>query len=789
MKNYFIAMFCIMLSVEARSQHTGSIKGKITDQLTKQPAAGITVLILHPVLAVVTDSAGFFSFTGLPEGNYSLSMSGTGFLQRTVNDVIVVRNKTYYFEAELLVVSKTLAEVEVKKIRNENNPLIPVSAFSLGREEIFRSPGAQGDIFRAIGILPGVTSSGGQFSAIAVRGQGVRDNVYMVDDIPAFEVSHLEGSGTFNDPNGGRFSIFAPRTIDNVLFQAGGFSAQFGRKSASYLGLGIKEGSKETPSLSGQFDLLGGTLIYDGPSRFNKKTTLFATTRYQNFYLIINKIVGLKNVGTPAYGDYMIKTTTQLNAKNKLSFLAMYNPESYVKKIAQVMESKQVEDISVGTTANDKALFGLNLRTLTGKKSYWKNVLYYRILNNRGTFGVSAPSVNAAGELVGKDSIPYETDLRQVRNNQHEIGYRTIYTRHFKTSSITAGVDLAKLYMDYSRRLKHTDTLYTFTQSDFRPVPSQYYLIVQPQQFNSEYKNDAFNVSGYVDYSFTLFKRLALNTGMRYDYTGFARQNTLSPRISGSLSLDGKSSIGFATGIYYQDPLLSDIADQPPANKLKCERTVQYILGYKNYFSEDLKLVAETWYKQFDHLTVRPQSGQIFLNNTGTGYAYGADISLTKRLSKKYYGQLAYSYMQSKRDDHDGLGRYNFTYNQPHILSILGSYQPDNKWVLSAKFRYATGRPKDSYFVHANIFNNPAYYRYSQEIRGKNTGRLNNFISFDIRTDYRIQIKKVSFTAFIDIVDVLNSYNQSAELFQPITGKTYYDGLAIFPSFGIRAEF
>jgi hypothetical protein len=63
----------------------------------------------------------------------------------------------------------------------------------------------------------------------------------MVDDMPVFDVSHLSGSGSFNDPNGGRFSIFAPLTIDNATFQGGGFGAQYGRRSSEYLGLGSKK--------------------------------------------------------------------------------------------------------------------------------------------------------------------------------------------------------------------------------------------------------------------------------------------------------------------------------------------------------------------------------------------------------------------------------------------------------------------------------------------------------------------------------------------------------------------
>lgn len=468
----------------------------------------------------------------------------------------------------------------------------------------------------------------------------------------------------------------------------------------------------------------------------------------------------------------------------------MYNPETYEKTIDHVKESDKdkMEDVGIVNTENNKALFGVNLRTLTSKNSYWKNVVYYRLLRSNATLGTSFPVADANGGFADKNNIPYEAGIRIIKNNQAELGYRSIFTKHIKNTTVTAGVDFARVGMDYSRKLKHTDTLYTFTTTDIRPSPAQYYIILQPQYYNSVFNDFAYNTSAYLDLSFTVLGRLTLNPGVRYDYTGFAAQHNISPRISGSVELNGGSSINFATGIFYQDPLLADVADQPSGNKLKNERTVQYILGYKKYFSGDLKLVVETYYKQLDGLTVRPFSGQTVLNNKGTGYAAGIDLNLTKRLSRNYYGQIGYSYMQSKRDDHDGLGRYNYTYSQPHIISLLASYKPDNKWVFSTKFRYATGRPKDAFVIHNNVFGSANYTRYSQELMGKNEDRLNDFISFDVRTDYRIQRRKMSITAFIDIVDLLNRDNHSSEVFQPITGKTYYDGLAIFPTFGVRIE-
>ncbi len=786
MNKIIIAILFIALTMKSYSQNVGAIKGKVIEQTTKQPIVGANIAIQNNAISTETDSLGNFSLINVAEGNYSIEISFFSFQQKILTDIIVVREKTFYAEIELVDAVSELGPITVKAFKNENLKTMPVSTYSFSREEISRNPGAQGDIFRAIGILPGVSSSGGQFSAIAVRGQGIRDNVYMVDDIPIFEVSHLEGSSSgFNDPNGGRFSIFAPRVVDNAVFQGGGFSAQFGRKSSSYLGLGIKEGNKNTSTISGQFDLLGATLIYDGP--LAKTTSLFATARYQNFSLL-KKVVGLKNIGLPIYGDYMIKTTTQINEKNKLSFIAMYNPETYDKTINDVIESDKVEDISVVKTTNNKALLGLNLRTLTSKNSFVKHIAYYRNLTSNNSIGASFPNANPDGSFFTKNNIPFESDVKTIKNNQTEIGYRSIFTHRFHNSTLTTGIDFSNVSIDYLRNLKQTDTLYSFTENDYRPNPSQYYVVLQPQYFNAKFKENANNASAYLDYSFTAFKKLTLNAGLRYDYTGFAKQHTISPRLSGSIAIAEQSSINFATGIFYQDPLLTDIADQSSNNILKNEKATQFILGYKNYFANDLKLVVETYYKRLDKLLSKPFSGQSILNSNGSGNAYGLDINLTKRLSEKYYGQIGYSFSQSKRNDNNGQGEYNYTYSQPHIFSLLASYKPNNKWVLSTKFRYATGRPKDSYIIHNNVFNNINYSRFSQEILSKNGNRLNDFISFDLRADYRVQIKKTSLTAFIDIVNMLNRYNQSSQSFQPITGKIYFDGLAIFPSFGIRLE-
>ncbi|MBO9659620.1 MAG: TonB-dependent receptor, partial [Chitinophagaceae bacterium] len=382
----------------------------------------------------------------------------------------------------------------------------------------------------------------------------------------------------------------------------------------------------------------------------------------------------------------------------------------------------------------------------------------------------------------------YDESLRSIKNDQQEIGYRSIYTRRFNRVTMVAGIDAMIVNLDYERTLSRIDTVYSFRTKDYRPDPNQYYQVLNPSLFNAQFEDRAFNGSGYVNLSWKINDWLTLNPGLRYDYTGFAEQHAISPRISGSIALNNKHSINFSSGIYYQDAGYSDIAGQVAGNKLQNERSIQSILGYKIQFSTDLKFVAEGWYKDFSHLTVQPNRLQSFLTNNGSGHAYGADISLTKRLSRKYYGQVSYSYMVSKRNDNDGLGEYDYFFSIPHTISLMASYKPDNRWIFSGKFRYSTGRPADDFVVHSNVLNNADRLRYSQEIVAVNGKRFPDFYSLDLRVDYNIQMKRGTFSAFLDLVNVSNRFNINNEIFLPQTGRIFNMGLGIFPTFGVRVE-
>jgi len=783
-------LFCLYLFASDLSSQTlshGSIKGKIMDKDTKQPIVGASIYLPATQSGTTSDTSGYFEIKLLIPDVYSITISFIGYETQTITDIAIIPNKVSYREIQLKAGLNALHPVEVRAFKYENNRLQPISTYTFSREEINLNPGAQGDIFRAIGMLPGVSSSGGIYSAIAVRGQGVRDNVYMVDEIPLTEVGHLEGNSFFNDPNGGRFSVFAPRVIDNAQFQGGGFGPEYGRRSASYLGLQIKEGNKANAVIDGQIDLLGITLNYDGPLNGIKKTTLFASARYQNFIGLVN-VIGLKDIGLPIYADFLIKTSTQLNSKNKLNTLLLSSPESFVRNIDNVYADKKLNLLYLPDFKRNKIVAGLNLHTTLNKKSNWKNVLYYTAYTSNVRVGKAYPQLDSLGNL-SQSIIPFNSNLQTQDYAEHKLGYRSVYTRFLtKNSSITAGIEADILALFNQRKFLGNDTNYVFRSKDILN-PLQLYQVVIPEMVNASFNERSYNYSAFVNYSFMVGKKLSLNTGVRYDYTGFSAQHALSPRLSGSYFINEKNSVNFGTGIYFQDPVYADIADQSRERRLKMEKVTQLILGYRLNIRPHLSFTLETWYKNFDDLVVTPISGTVSKNNQGTGWGRGIDVNLNKKLVSKLHGMIGYSFIEIKRNDHDGWGAYDFAFSQPHQFNLLLSYKLSKSLTFAIKYRHATGKPKDNFVIHENVLNNPNIIRYSKELIGKNELRLPNFSSIDVRANYTFIFKNARLTSFFDVVNIMNRQIANAESFNHLTGQNYFDGLAIFPTGGLKFEF
>ena len=116
---------------------------------------------------------------------------------------------------------------------------------------MFSSP----DVIKAIQQLPGVASGTELLSGMYVRGGDGSDNLYLLDGVPLYQVSHL----------GGIFSSFNTDVLESLDFYKSGFPARYGGRLSSVVDVKTKDGDFREYHGLASIGLLDGRLQFEGP--------------------------------------------------------------------------------------------------------------------------------------------------------------------------------------------------------------------------------------------------------------------------------------------------------------------------------------------------------------------------------------------------------------------------------------------------------------------------------------------------------------------------------------------
>ena len=88
------------------------------------------------------------------------------------------------------------------------------------------------DLVKTLQTLPGVASGTELTSGLFVRGGDGSDNLFLLDGVPLYQVSHVIGL----------FSSFNTDIIEEVDFYKGGFPARYGGRLSSVVDVSVKDG-------------------------------------------------------------------------------------------------------------------------------------------------------------------------------------------------------------------------------------------------------------------------------------------------------------------------------------------------------------------------------------------------------------------------------------------------------------------------------------------------------------------------------------------------------------------
>ena len=166
-----------------------------------------------------TDVAGYFSFTEVPAGIWTLRVSAFGFEtleQRVDLGADAARTIELVLDPDPL----RIPGITVKGAKTAD-PAGP-GAFKIDIEAAKVVPAlAEPDLLRAAQILPAVSAASDYSSALYVRGGAPDQTVVLLDGIPVFNPYHF----------GGVFGAFNPDVVASVDVLPGSFSCRVWRSA------------------------------------------------------------------------------------------------------------------------------------------------------------------------------------------------------------------------------------------------------------------------------------------------------------------------------------------------------------------------------------------------------------------------------------------------------------------------------------------------------------------------------------------------------------------------------
>ncbi len=757
-----IVLLTILCSAFLHSQpnYTGTIEGTAIDQATHAPLPGANIIIMNTALGAVTDGNGRFIINNIPVGNYSVQFRLLGYGTVTRTDIIIRSQRSTTVNGELSEQTVEGDQVVVTAGYFRQNDVQPVSITSLSAEEIRRAPGSGGDISRVIMGLPSLAKVNDQSNSLIVRGGSPLENAFFLDGIEIQNINHFPTQGAIGGPIG----MINIDLIDEVEFAAGGFSARHGGKLSSVLQMTMREGNRE--NIEGQLDLnvMGFGGVVEGPIDGSGSFLLSLRRSY------LDHVVKLFDIGTtaaPAYGDIQGKIAYDLSPQHKLS-LVFLSGDDHNDPDRTVAEENDM--LFYGNQDIYQNAGGLVWRAL------WNNEFY------------SNTSIGAQSTRATEDFFETSTGLPMVKNHSTQTSVALRNSNRFRFSdvhSLEFGLDSKYLSEKYDNAFG------AFTNA----VGDSTVSSVLRHRIN------AVQFGAFVTYIVRPFSALTFSVGTRTDYFSYNERWTVAPRTSLSYAISNITSFNISSGMFYQNMPLS-LLMQDGANKdLHDPYAVHYIAGIDHLLSEETKVTAEVYQKEYYDIPVDPSDPSLFLmdemfyrgglyfghgplTNNGKARSRGIELTLQKKLAENFYGLASVTLFRTDYQGADGVWRKRVFDNQV-IVSLEGGFKPNAEWEFSARWIFAGGTPYTPLDLTRSAQEQRAVFNASH-INGE---RYPAYHSLNVRFDKRFHFQNSNLVVYLSAWNAYDRKNIATYFWNEKENKqdTIYQW-NLLPIFGVEYE-
>ncbi|HEU4412150.1 MAG TPA: TonB family protein [Polyangiaceae bacterium] len=580
------------------------------------------------------------------------------------------------------------AEVRVRAQRS------PPGASGMSRAEVRQLPGAFGDPFRAIEMLPGVTPIASGVPYFFVRGAPPGNIGYFLDGVRVPYLYHV-GLGP---------SVVHPGLIERVDLYSGGYPARYGRFAG---GVVAGETAPPRPELHGEANLRlfdAGALV-EAPFAGGRGAALVGG-RYSYTAAAISLLAPEVELD---YRDYQARASYELGPRDRLTLFAfgaydlVAERENGVRKIlfgAEFYRADLRYDHRFGEATNLRTAvtLGFDQTRIPDRRNAQDRSAAARV---ELTHPVDQGLLLRAGADVAVDdysidfvgyTAPFDEDARRLRE---QLPPRT-------DLALGARADLV-----------------------WRPRPGV--------ELVPGLRADLFRSGG-------------------------AGAVAVDPRVAATLAISPRARVVHTLGLAHQPPSFVAPVPALSVGGLRggLQRTAQASAGVDLDLPADLSATATAFKSVFFNMTDALGTGDRSVDDSALaaparslGSAYGLELFVRRRLTSRLGGFATYTLSRSLR----AVGREKFpsSFDRTHVLNLALAYDLGRRWRAGGRFVVYTGFPRFENDAPGGPPPGPGGLAF----RPLDPPRQPAFYRLDLRLEKRWQVTQTRWWSIV--VEVLNT--------------------------------
>jgi len=722
-----ILLLLLVLSPSLYAGQKYTISGKVTDITSGEELIGVTIYNAELAKGAITNSYGFYSLS-FPEGKYTIRFSFIGY---EPVEIKLNLNKNFSQNIELNPMSEVLNEVTVtaqKANKNVSSAVMSAEKINIKKIDVIPVIFGEKDILKTIQLTPGISSTSEGSSGYTVRGGSTDQNLILLDEAPVYNASHLMGF----------FSVFNSDALKDAQIYKGGIPANYGGRASSVLDVKMNNGNMKEFHGSGGIGLISSRLMLEGPIVKDKLNFMISGRRtYAD--LIVNQFEGFEDINMYFY-DLNAKLNYTINENNRLYLSGYFGKDVF---------------------GMDRMGFSWGNTTSTLR---WNHLFNDKLFSN--TSLIFSDYNYDIGVAMNSFDMNIGAGIRDY-NFKEDFWYY-----HNPNNTIKFGMEAVYHQFDPGQFESSTEGFTNITIPKKQALESSVYLLNEQkigEHFNLNYglRVNCFNLLGegtVYDYD---------NNHHRTDSTVYASGNiiqtylALEPRISMNYMFSNSSSVKLSYNRMTQNMhLISNSTSSQPtdiwlpsSNVIKPQINNQIAGGYfQNFWDNTLEFSSEVYYKNMQNVIDYENGTDILLNEDiedymleGKGRSYGLELYL-KKTQGRFSGWISYTLSRTEHLFPEiQEGWYPAKQDKTHDVSLVGTWQINKRFTLSATWVFATGNavtlPSGQYsmgdqmipyYTERNGYRMPDYHRLDVglTIKGKETKRFKSSWNISIYNAY-----------------------------------------------------